>query len=145
MCNFDAEKVEQLIGALKAWSATEPRVKGVALVGSWANGRAHAESDVDVVCLVSEPERFRADSSWMGAIDWKVAGLTAGHWSDCDYGRACSRHLTFDGGAEVEMSFVAPDWASPDPVDPGTRRVACDGMRVVHDPAGLLGKLIAVL
>jgi hypothetical protein len=145
MCNFDADKVERLLAALKDWSSREKRVRGVALVGSWASGRQHAESDVDVVCVVNEPERFRTDSSWMGAIDWTAAGLSTGHWSDCDYGRACSRHLTFEGGAEVEVSFVAPDWASVDPVDPGTRRVAGDGLRVVHDPEGLLGRLVTML
>ncbi|MBS0240777.1 MAG: nucleotidyltransferase domain-containing protein [Proteobacteria bacterium] len=145
MCNFDAQQIEQLLGALRSWSAAEPRVKGMALVGSWATGRAHAEADVDVVCIVNEPEKFRADTGWMSAIDWPSAGLKAGRWSDCDYGRACSRHLTFEGGAEVELSFVAPEWAAVEPIDPGTRRVASDGMRVVHDPNGMLARLVEVL
>ena len=81
----------------------------------------------------------------MGAVDWKSAGLETGHWSDCDYGSACSRHLTFDNGAEIEVSFVPPTWTATDPVDPTTRRVASDGLRVVHDPSGRLGRLLAVL
>lgn len=145
MCNFDAQQIEQLIGALKAWSQSDDEVKGLALVGSWAEGRAHAESDVDFVCVVREPDRFRQDSGWMSAIDWPKAGLTQGHWSDADYGHACSRHLTFESGAEIEMSFVPPAWARVDPIDPGTRRVAQDGMRVVHDPEGLLGRLVKEL
>jgi hypothetical protein len=43
------------------------------------------------------------------------------------------------------VSFVAPDWASVTPIDPGTRRVAGEGLRVVHDPEGLLGRLVVML
>lgn len=145
MRNFDAEQVETVVAALKAWSEADRQVSGLALVGSWAQGRANAEADIDFVCIVGEPDRFRQDSSWMNAIDWPSAGLEQGHWSDCDYGRACSRHLSFAGGAEVEVSFVPPDWASVDPVDPATRRVVADGLRVVHDRDGLLGRLVTVL
>lgn len=146
MCNFDAQRVEKLLSALKAWSGDEPRVKGLALVGSWdAGDRQHAEADAEIVLIVDDPDGFRTKSAWMAEIDWAAAGLGPGHWSECDYGRACSRHLSFEDGAEVEVSFVPPSWASVDPVDPITRRVAGNGMRVVHDPAGLLGRLVTVL
>jgi hypothetical protein len=146
MCNFDAQRVERLLSALKAWAGGEPRVMGLALVGSWdAGDRQHAEADADIVLIVDDPDRFRRETSWIGEIDWAEAGLGPGRWSECDYGRACSRHLKFEDGAEVEVSFVPPSWASVDPIDPVTRRVAGHGMRVVHDPAGLLGRLIAVL
>jgi hypothetical protein len=146
MCNFDAQRVEKLLSALKTWSGGEPRVKGLALVGPWdAGDRQHAEADADVVLIVDDPAGFRTDAAWMTQIDWAAAGLGPGRWSECDYGRACSRHLSFEDGAEVEVSFVPPSWASIDPVDPITRRVAGKGMRVVHDPAGLLGRLLTVL
>ncbi len=145
MRNLDVSRVEQFVDALKAWSNSNDRIKGVALVGSWASSRLHAEADMDVVMIVDDPNRFRAESGWMAEIDWQSAGLGLGHWTECDYGRACSRHLKFEDGAEVEVSFVDPAWASTSPVDPITRRVAGDGMRVVHDPDGLLGKLIVAL
>ncbi|MDX2156868.1 MAG: hypothetical protein SFW09_10205 [Hyphomicrobiaceae bacterium] len=146
MCKFDAQRIEQLLTALKTWSTGNVRIKGLALVGSWGEtDRLHAEADLDLVLIVDDPDRFRTESAWMGEIDWPAAGLGLGHWSECDYGRVCSRHLKFEDGAAVEVSFVAPSWAAIDPVDPATRRVAGNGMRVVHDPDGLLGKLVAVL
>lgn len=146
MCNFDAQRVERLLSTLKSWSDRQPRVKGVALVGSWdSTDRQHAEADADIVLIVDDPNGFRTESRWMTEIDWTAAGLGQGRWSECDYGRACSRHLQFDDGAVVEVSFVSPSWASVDPVDPTTRRVAGRGMRVVHDPDGLLGRLVTVL
>ena len=145
MCNFDAQRIESLLSALKDWSGSEARVKGLALVGSWDADRQHAEADADIVLIVDDPDGFRAETRWMTEIDWATAGLGPGRWSECDYGRTCSRHFKFDDGAEVEVSFVSPAWAATDPIDPITRRVAGNGMRVVHDPAGLLGRLVAVL
>lgn len=146
MANFDATRIEQLLSTLKAWSEGNSGVQGLALVGSWSpEDRQHAEADADVVLLVDDPDGFRNDSAWMAEIDWTAAGLGPARWSECDYGAVCSRHLTFADGAAVEVSFVPPAWASVDPVDPITRRVAGNGMRVVHDPSGLLGRLLTVL
>ncbi|MGE0765608.1 MAG: hypothetical protein AB7L90_04020 [Hyphomicrobiaceae bacterium] len=146
MCNFDARRVEHLLCALKTWASQNQRVKGLALVGSWAReDREHSEADADIVLVVDEPDYFRGQSSWIGDIDWAAAGLGAGRWSECDSGPTCSRHLTFDDGAEIEVSFVGRRWASVDPIDPATRRIAGNGMRVVHDPDGLLGRLVTTL
>jgi hypothetical protein len=145
VCNLDSQRIEKLVTALKDWSRKSSRVKGAALLGSWPGEKHHAEADVDIVLIVDDPARYRAESNWMTEIDWPAAGLDQGHWSECDYGRACSRHFKFHDGAEVEVSFVDPTWASVDPIDPSTRRIAASGMRVIHDPNGLLGRLIAVL
>lgn len=146
MCNFDARRVEQFLSALQTWARNNQRVKGLALVGSWSReDRDRAEADADVVLVVDEPSYFREKSAWMDDIDWGSAGLGPGRWSECDYGSACSRHLKFNDGAEIEVSFVGERWASVDPIDPATRRIAGNGMRVVHDPDGLLGRLLTAL
>ncbi len=36
----------------------------------------------------------------------------------------------------------ATAWAGTEPVDPGTRRVVTDGVRVLHDPEQLLADLV---
>lgn len=144
MRSMPPAQVEQLLAALKRWSDKCEGVQAVALVGSWANGR-HAEADIDVVCVVDDPERFRADSGWIAEIDWPSAGLAVGRWTDVDYGRARSRHLSFGSGEEIEMSFVDAGWAEVNPIDQATRRVAADGMRVLHDPDGVLGRLLVAL
>lgn len=146
MQDLDPRQLEQLLAALKDWCAGEARVKGMALVGSWdQTQRSHAEANADLVLVVDEPAAFGNGSDWMTAIDWSKAGLGDGRWSECDHGLACSRHLKFAGGTEVEVSFVAPAWASTSPVDPSTRRIAGSGIRVLHDPEGLLTRLVTVL
>ncbi len=146
MGRLDAQRIEQVLEALGAWCRDEPRIKGLAVVGSWdAVDREHAEADLDLVLLVDDPDAFRLEPEWMAAIDWSAAGLGPGHWSECDYGAVCSRHLSFEDGAAIEVSFVGPDWAATDPVAPTARRMAGNGMRVVHDPDGHLGGLMGVL
>lgn len=146
MSNFDTQRLDALLAALRAWSVKERRIKGLALVGSWSQlDREHAECDADIVLVVDEPGWFRTESRWMGEIDWTAAGLGPGHWTECDSGHVCARHLKFEDGAEIEVSFVPPAWAAADPVLPATRRLAGNGMRILHDPAGLLGRLVAAL
>jgi hypothetical protein len=48
-----------------------------------------------------------------------------------------------EGGLEVEVGLTEPAWAATDPVDPGTRRVVTDGMRILRDPDGRLAALAA--
>ena len=47
--------------------------------------------------------------------------------------------------AGVEIRFTTPVWATPAPVDTGTRRVVGDGLRPLHDPRGLLAGLHAAV
>ena len=145
MRNMPPTQIEQLLGVLRVWSSKQPGIDGLAYIGPWTSCHDHAECDLDVVCVVEDPEQFRSAHDWMRQIDWPSAGLAIKGWSDVDYGYARSRHLTFDGGEEVEVSFVDRTWASTEPVDPMTRRLAGEGLRVLHDPHGLLGKLLMVL
>jgi hypothetical protein len=46
----------------------------------------------------------------------------------------------YESGLEVEYGFTTPDWAET-PTDAGTMRVVTDGMRVVYDPQGVIGRL----
>ena len=48
-------------------------------------------------------------------------------------------------GLEVEVGIAAPSWAATDPVDPGTRRVVEEGMRIIYDPEELLTRLVGAL
>jgi hypothetical protein len=63
------------------------------------------------------------------------------NWSDETYGVVWSRRLWLSLGAEVDFSFAPVAWASIAPLDAGTRRVIADGCRILHDPAGSLGRL----
>jgi hypothetical protein len=72
--------------------------------------------------------------------------LLNGDWPACfgdvqsssieDYGAAKSRRIFYADGLEVEFGIAAPSWTSI-PLDPGTRRVLVDGVKVLYDPRKL--------
>jgi hypothetical protein len=120
------------------WAKTRADIRGVALVGSRATGKARPDSDIDLILLAANPDKFRADPSWIGAIDWADAAVGDPTWSDEDYGVMWSRRISLGSSVEVEMSFAYPSWASIAPLDPGTRQVITDGCQILYDPDGWL-------
>ena len=136
-----AEYPARILQSIIGWSEAHQDIRGLALVGSHARGTARLDSDIDLVVLAANPEAFRADGSWIEAIDWSGAGVEVAHWADEDYGAVWSRRVRLSSGAEVEISFAPLSWASIAPLDAGTRRVVSDGCRILYDPAGLLGCL----
>jgi uncharacterized protein len=128
-------RVERVLERAVAWARQQPDIRGLALVGSWARGSARADSDVDLVVLTSRPGRYLADDHWTAALgDAEVVHTQA-------WGPLTERRLLVDGDLEVEVGITEPAWAATDPVDPGTRRVVTDGLRILHDPDGRLAAL----
>ena len=42
----------------------------------------------------------------------------------------------------MNTALRCPDWASVNPIDPGTHRVVTDGARILHDPTRILATLL---
>ena len=115
-----------------AWARTQPDVRGVALVGSHARGRARLGSDVDLVVLTDAPEARAADTTWFTGRVPRSRLIRAQAW-----GPLLERRFRLASGLHVEVGLVAPSWAAV-PLDDGTRRVLAGGCRVLEDPDGLL-------
>ena len=107
----------------------------MALVGSWARGTARADSDVDQIVLTGRRDRYLDADDWTAALG-ATRLLRTQAW-----GPLTERRLLLKGGLEVEVGIAEPSWAATDPVDPGTRRVVTDGLRILHDPEGRLAAL----
>ena len=112
----------------------------VALVGSWANGRATASSDVDLVLLVPEPDALLRTSDWFTAF-----GAGAQLVRSADFGALQERRLRLPHGLVVEVDVGRLDWACTSPVDHGTRHVVEDGCVPLLDPAGRLAEFLRVV
>lgn len=138
MADRAAEGVDRLLATVSAWARLEPNVRGVALVGSHARGRARPGSDVDLVILTQKPEGLAREPSWLHAFGQATSV------SQEDWGRVTSLRARYRGGLEVEFGLTDPSWAAV-PVDEGTRRVVGDGIRVVYDPDGAFARLLAAL
>jgi uncharacterized protein len=136
-----ADRIAQII---VNWARAERKICAVALIGSRARGTARADSDIDLVVLTTDPQFFRADASWLHALDWSAIGARQVEWRDEDYGVLWSRRIWLEPHRdEIEIGFALPSWADLNPLDLGTERVVADGSRVLHDPEGLLTGLCA--
>lgn len=129
---------ETFLSALAEW-ARESEMLAVAVVGSYASGAARADSDLDLVLLVANPERFFASADWIERFGEICS------FRDEDWGRLRSRRVYYAGGLEVEFGFSDAAWASHDPVDPGTRTVVAGGLLCVYDPQSILRRLAAAV
>jgi hypothetical protein len=121
-------------------ATTIPGVAAVALVGSWARGAARADSDVDVVVLLDEPSRMLDTPAWHATYGEGTELIRA-----ADFGAIQERRLLRPDGLVVEVGIGRPSLADVDPVDPGTARVTRDGLVPLHDPRGLLARLLAAV
>jgi uncharacterized protein len=140
------EHAQRIIQIVLEWAKALPTICAVALVGSHARGTARADSDIDLIVLTTDPQRFRADTAWLRAIDWNVIAARPAEWQDEDYGVLWSRRMWLEPNRdEVEIGFALPSWAEVKPIDPGTQRVITDGCRALHDPEGLLTRLCAAV
>lgn len=137
-----AELTDAILRVAAGWAAAQSDIVGLALVGSWARGTARPDSDIDLMVLTHDPERYRRDRSWLAEIDWALIGLPVIGWRDADYGAVWSRHITLADAVEVEFSFGEPSWAETEPIDIGTHRVAARGLRPLYDPRDLFTGLL---
>ena len=126
--------VSAFLEAFAQWGHSRPDIDGVALVGSYARGAATEGSDVDLVILTSVVDRYLRDRSWVSMFG------EAAESHEEDYGRVKSVRVCYRSGLEVEYGFTTPDWADT-PVDEGTLSVVTNGMKVLHDPHGIIARM----
>jgi uncharacterized protein len=116
------------------WAEGQPDISAVVLVGSYARNAPTEDSDIDLVILTSAVKKYLHERSWLAAF----GDLT--NYRTEHYGKVTSLRAFYDDGLEVEYGFATPDWAKP-PIDKGTLQVLKKGMRVLHDPVGLLARI----
>lgn len=92
---------------------------------------------MDLVVLTDKPERYVGSDDWLGTFG-AVSVVRRQEWG----AYLTEVRLQRASGLEVEVGVTATAWAATSPVDPGTRRVITDGVRVLHDPEGLFTTLV---
>lgn len=126
--------VSAFLDTFSRWASSQPDVQAVALVGSYARGETSEGSDVDLVILTSNVDKYLRDRSWISVF---------GKFTGCleeDYGIVTSVRTFYESGLEVQYSFTTPDWAET-PIDAGTLRVVREGMKAVYDPQGIIDRM----
>jgi predicted nucleotidyltransferase len=130
-----AAETEDVIHHVTRWAGDRSDIVGLLLVGSCARNAARPDSDIDLILLTRDTTRY-SDLAW--ADELAVGELIRTQ----SWGAITERRFVTASGLEVEIGIGRPDWASVNPVDPGTRRVVTDGARILHDPTGILATLL---
>lgn len=126
-----AAEIEAVIRRVTRWAAEHRDIVGLLLVGSCARNAPRPDSDVDIILLTPDPDAPRVDQLDLGEL------IRTQRW-----GVITEHRFATASGLEVELGIGTPDWASVDPIDPGTHRVVTDGARILHDPTGILATLL---
>lgn len=131
--------IEPFLEETQRWAEEHGDIIAVMLVGSWARGDARPDSDVDLVLVTRDPQKYLEDTSWLLRFG-EAHEIRAEDW-----GLVQSRRAFYTSGLEVEFGITTVEWTNPNPVDPGTRRVVTDGARPLYDPYGVLQALLDAL
>jgi hypothetical protein len=131
----------RVLRSVAAWAGTENGIAGVAVVGSWARQEARMDSDVDLVVLTDDTERYLSNDSWIPVAVGGPARLVRTQ----DWGPLTERRIALQSGLEIEFGFAPRSWASADPVDPGTARVVGDGCSPLIDREQAFARLIVAV
>ena len=127
----------ELIATVADWSHRDRRVTAAGVCGSYARGDARPDSDVDFCILTGDPRALLDDRSWIHELgaDARVAGQVE------DYHLVQSIRV-FYGSTEAEFGITDEAWARL-PLDRETAGVIKAGLRIIHDPDGLLAAAVA--
>lgn len=122
--------------AVATWVHNQEDILAVGLVGSWARGTARADSDVDLVLIVADPDTYMNTDAWVSLFG-PVSAIHDERWGPLFR----SKRLHYRDRREVEFGFTTMAWAATEPLDAGTRQVVADGLQLLYDPRGVLHAL----
>ncbi len=120
------------------WARRQTDIEAVALVGSHARGQSTNDSDIDLVVVTRDVDRYLSDPSWVSEF---------GQFLDCreeSYGKVTSLRVFYIDGPEVEFGFASIDWTAQ-PIDEGTLRVLRGGIKILYDPRNLIDEMMRAI
>ena len=131
------EDIREFLNPFVDWASAQGDVQAVALVGSYARGEAKDNSDIDLVLLTDEPQKYLEELKWLEGF-----GSVEKHQTE-DYGKLISIRVWYQNGVEVEYGITTPDWAAS-PLDAGTQEVILGGMIVLFERGNLLSRHVKI-
>jgi len=113
------------------WATKRKDIRAAALVGSYARDAATAESDVDLVIITEDPQRYLTNTDWA-----RVFGIVITKTTEND-GGLTSYRVWYESGLAVDYGFTTREWVKT-PLSKGTKQVTDDGLRVLFEKEVLL-------
>jgi hypothetical protein len=118
------------------WAKRRKRVRGLAVVGSWAQGEGRAESPVEVVLLTNAPGELMRSDEWLAHFGRPVV---LRRW-----GTHSLHRLRVEMRSGLVIEFLITDVVNGDQADPGLRALAGEGCSVLYVDGDALDYLIAL-
>jgi len=119
------DKVNRFLNEFTEWARAQSDIEAVALVGSYARNAATETSDVDLVVIVHQPDKYLRSTEWIQRF-----GQVHRQQIE-DYGLLISIRVWYTDGREVEYGITDENWVAL-PLDEGTQKVIADGMRILY-------------
>ena len=94
------EDIREFLNPFVDWASAQGDVQAVALVGSYARGEAKDNSDIDLVLLTDEPQKYLEELKWLEGF-----GSVEKHQTE-DYGKLISIRVWYQNGVEVEYGIT---------------------------------------
>ncbi|MBI4759784.1 MAG: aminoglycoside 6-adenylyltransferase [Chloroflexota bacterium] len=113
------------------WARRRRDIRAVALVGSYARLQANPASDVDLVVIVNDPQKYLTQTEWLRNFGVVITKQIE------EYGKLTSLRAWYESGLEIEYGFTTREWIAA-PLDAGTKRVIKNGLRVLFEKEVLL-------
>jgi predicted nucleotidyltransferase len=94
------EDIRNFLNAFVDWAAVQGDVHAIALVGSYARGAARDDSDIDLVLLTDQPQKYLEELKWIERFGRLEKRQTE------DYGKLTSVRVWYRDGVEVEYGIT---------------------------------------
>jgi predicted nucleotidyltransferase len=125
------ERITGFLDEFTLWAGEQPDIQAAVLVGSYARNAAAEGSDIDLIIITTQPERY------LHQIDWaRRFGRIIKHQTE-DYGLVVSLRVWYADGREVEYGLTDERWYA-EPLDEGTLQVIKGGMCILFEQAPVL-------
>jgi len=134
---------DETLAQIAEWANRRDDVHALILLGSQARTEHKADqwSDIDIVLLVDDPDRYLGSPTWLEELGSPLLTLV----QPSALGGGLERRVLFRSGMDVDFSFV-PTALAPDLVtmadDPQVLRVLGRGVRVIVDKTDFVKKAL---
>jgi predicted nucleotidyltransferase len=127
--------LQNLLKEIKNWAYKNNDLDSLLLVGSYARDKAHQDSDIDLVLIFNDPEKYVNNIDWIKEFG-EIEKCKIEYW-----GRVTSIRTWYKNVIEVEFGITSVEWAEI-PVDSGTFRVVSGGLKILIDKSKKLENLL---
>ena len=130
------EKADYLLQEFKKWADVQKHIQGAAVVGSFARGDFHLNSDVDLV-IISMDKKKTIQCILSEFMPDAIDDHRLENWGPF----VTSLRVFYDNELEVEYGVATNAWVMQ-PLDQGTKNVAEKGFKILLDKGAVFSNVI---